>query len=182
MEKLRNRLATILAVALIAFGIGATQAIAQPAVIGNFTLPFEVRWNNVALPAGDYTFDLKSTANGSAMILEGPNGRIFVRGMVVENQKSGSECTACGSHRRPALCEGPVLGRFRHAHFLLGTQAAQGRIAGQGRDDRRHSRLDRALSDIPVTMGTGEASWPRPFFCAEVFPPDSAPRASDRLP
>jgi hypothetical protein len=88
MKNLRNRFAAILAVALVAFGIGAGLAMAQAGAHGSFTLPFEVRWNSTVLPAGDYTFDMKSTATPALMILEGPNGRIFVRGMVVSNEKS----------------------------------------------------------------------------------------------
>src|SRR5262249_55199190 len=91
MKNLRNRFAAILAVTLIALGIGAGQAAAQSAAQGSFTLPFDVRWNNIALPAGDYTFDMKSTATPAQMVLEGPNGRIFIRGMVVENLKGGGD-------------------------------------------------------------------------------------------
>ena len=93
MKNLRVRFAAIFAVALIALGIGTSQAIAQSSAQGSFTLPFEVRWNNIALPAGDYTFDMKSTAINSPMVLDGPNGRIFIRGMVVEDERSGQGST-----------------------------------------------------------------------------------------
>lgn len=88
MKNQRIRFTAILAIALVAFGIGASHAMAQAAARGSFTLPFEVRWNSTVLPAGAYSFDMKSTATPALMVLEGPNGRIFVRGMVVSNEQS----------------------------------------------------------------------------------------------
>lgn len=89
MKNQRNRISAILALALVAFGISASLAMGQTAARGSFTLPFEVRWNSAVLPAGDYTFNMRSTAFPAQMILEGPNGRIFILGMVVSDEETG---------------------------------------------------------------------------------------------
>lgn len=57
----------ILTLAILALVLAAQPASAQNAVAGKFTLPNEVRWGQATLPAGDYSFTIK-TANGPSML------------------------------------------------------------------------------------------------------------------
>jgi hypothetical protein len=76
---------------MIGFGLIAVSAFAgstpaQNRVSGSFTLSHEVRWQNVNLPAGDYTFSLASTARMSPMIVTGPNGSVFELASVISER------------------------------------------------------------------------------------------------
>jgi hypothetical protein len=78
MKSLRNRALAIVAVGIAALGVNARPASAQAAVRGHFTLPNEVHWQQATLPAGDYTFSIKTTSGPAQMELQGPNGGAFV--------------------------------------------------------------------------------------------------------
>jgi hypothetical protein len=62
------------AIAAIAICASATPAAAQNAFQGSFTLPSDVRWQGAMLPAGDYTFTMKSAAVPAQIIVKGSNG------------------------------------------------------------------------------------------------------------
>jgi hypothetical protein len=82
----RNRILGIVAVGLVAIGASVSQTSAQVAYErGSFTLPCEVRWNNVALPAGDYTFTMESSGLSRPTILQGPNGGVIIQTMAVSD-------------------------------------------------------------------------------------------------
>ena len=96
------RLLAIAAFVLAAVCASATPASAQAVVKGSFTLTHEVRWQNATLPAGDYTFEMKSLAAPSTIIVKGPDGYQFIAAnvadenageqsmLIVENRGSGS--------------------------------------------------------------------------------------------
>ena len=67
MKALRNGMLTIAALALA--GSLAGTAKAQANASGSFTLPFKAQCGNAVLPPGDYTFSLRSTANGAAYLV-----------------------------------------------------------------------------------------------------------------
>ena len=69
MKALRNSMLTIAGLALV--GIFGGTANAQAKAGGRFTLPFEARWGNTVLPAGDYTFTVQSANpwGGSACLV-----------------------------------------------------------------------------------------------------------------
>jgi len=48
-----------------------------PAYQGSFTLPYEVRWQDAQMPAGEYTFTMQSKAFPSRIVVHGPDGRSF---------------------------------------------------------------------------------------------------------
>jgi hypothetical protein len=73
-----SRILAITAIALIAVCASATPASAQVALQGSFTLPEDVRWANAMLPAGDYSFVLKSATTPYQILLQGPNGGAFI--------------------------------------------------------------------------------------------------------
>jgi len=88
MKSLRNRMLVIASFALAAVGASAIPAAAQDVCKGSFTLPHEVRWQNATLPAGDYTFEMKSLANPSLIVLKGPKGYSFVSAVVADQKAS----------------------------------------------------------------------------------------------
>lgn len=88
MNSLRNRVLVIAAAALAVVFASAVPAAAQSAFQGSFTLPYEVRWQNATLPAGDYTFDMKSLATPSRIIVKGANGSQFIAAIVADEKVS----------------------------------------------------------------------------------------------
>ena len=88
MTSLRNRMLAIAAFALAAVCASATPAAAQGVYRGSFTLPHEVRWQNTTLPAGEYTFELKSFEASSLIRLNGPKGSQFIPALVANHQAS----------------------------------------------------------------------------------------------
>ena len=87
MTSFRNRMLVIAISALAAIVASASPAAAQNVVQGSFTLSHQVRWQNVTLPAGDYTFEMKSLSAQSNIIVSGPNGRSFITALVA-NEKN----------------------------------------------------------------------------------------------
>ena len=57
-----NRILAIAGLGLFGICASAGQAAAQTVAGGSFTLSHEIRWQNVTLPAGDYTFSLNSAS------------------------------------------------------------------------------------------------------------------------
>jgi hypothetical protein len=88
MKSLRNRILVIAAVALATVCASAVPAFAQLVCKGSFTLSQEVRWQNATLPAGDYTFEMRSLALPSRITLKGPNGYQFITAAVANETKS----------------------------------------------------------------------------------------------
>lgn len=86
MTSLSNRMMVIAISALAAVCASATPAAAQNVVQGSFTLSHQVRWQNVTLPPGEYTFEIKSLSAQSNIIVSGPNGRSFIPALVA-NEK-----------------------------------------------------------------------------------------------
>ena len=78
MKRNLLRISAAIAIGLIVVCASVTPVAAQSAFSGKFTLSSEVRWQNVTLPAGDYTFSLKSTALPAQIIVRGPNGAAIV--------------------------------------------------------------------------------------------------------
>jgi hypothetical protein len=88
MTSLRNRMLVITAFALAAVCATATPATAQGVYKGSFTLPREVRWQNATLPAGNYTFEMKSLEASSLIRLNGPKGSQFIPALVANEKTS----------------------------------------------------------------------------------------------
>ena len=87
MKSLRNRVLVIAALALAAVCASAIPASAQ-AYQGSFTLTHEVSWQKAQLPAGDYTFEIRSLSMPAVMTVKGPNGTQFVTAVVVDQKAS----------------------------------------------------------------------------------------------
>jgi hypothetical protein len=88
MTSLRNRMLVITAFALASICLSATPATAQGVYKGSFILPHEVRWQNATLPAGDYTFEMKSLEASSLIRLNGPKGSQFIPALVANEEAS----------------------------------------------------------------------------------------------
>jgi hypothetical protein len=86
MTFFRNRMLVIAAFALAAVCASATPATAQGIYKGSFTLRHEVRWQNATLPAGDYTFEMKSLDISSPIKLNGPKGSQFIPALVADEK------------------------------------------------------------------------------------------------
>jgi hypothetical protein len=119
MKSLRYRMLVIAGFALAAVCASAVPASAQLVCKGSFTLSHEVRWQNATLPAGDYTFEMRSLASPSTITLKGPNGSQFVTAMVANETNSDQSMLIVenrGSHSTIAELRLPSIGRsFRYA-------------------------------------------------------------------
>jgi len=80
---LRNRMLAIAAFVLTAVFASAVPASAQVAFRGAFTLHHQIRWQNATLPAGDYTFEMKSLAS-RLITLKGPRGARYITASVAD--------------------------------------------------------------------------------------------------
>jgi hypothetical protein len=88
MKSLRHRVLVIAALALAAVCASAISASAQAGYRGSFTLTHEVRWQQAKLPAGDYSFEIRSLTMPATMTVKGPNGSQFVTAVVVDQKAS----------------------------------------------------------------------------------------------
>jgi hypothetical protein len=84
-----SRILAIATVGLIAVCASANPASAQSAFKGSFTLPEDVRWANASLPAGDYTLVLKSNSLPAQIVLQGPNGSVFIQTGATDQRNDG---------------------------------------------------------------------------------------------
>src|SRR5258708_20542435 len=90
MKSIRNRMLVIAAFALAAVCVSAIPVSAQSAVKGSFTLPHEIQWQSATLPAGAYTFEIKSFSGPALMAVHGPNGFRFITALVPNVRSSES--------------------------------------------------------------------------------------------
>lgn len=84
-----SRMLAIATLGFIAICASANPASAQSASKGTFTLPEDVRWGNASLPAGDYSFSLKSAGLPAQIILQGPNGGAFIMTSSTDKRDQG---------------------------------------------------------------------------------------------
>ena len=88
MKNTLSRILTVIAIGLIAVCASPAPAAAQDAYKGRFTLDNDVRWAQVMLPAGEYTFALKSASVPAQIILHGPNGFAMVMTSATDTKNS----------------------------------------------------------------------------------------------
>jgi len=86
MKSIQNRILAIVGLGLFAVCAFAAPTPAQSRISGSFTLPHDVRWQSITLPAGDYTFSQPSVARSSPMTVTGPNGSVFELAAVVSER------------------------------------------------------------------------------------------------
>ena len=79
MKTNRNYFKVIASVAVLGLAAFASPVKAQSGSCeGSFNLPYEVTWQSARMPAGEYTFTLKSKGFPARMTVHGPNGTVFV--------------------------------------------------------------------------------------------------------
>lgn len=88
-----NRIRTLVMAALGLFAAAAFAgpAAAQSACKGNFTLPNDIRWQGTVLPAGQYSFVLRSSAVPALIELRGPNGAQILMSAGQTRSKDGKQ-------------------------------------------------------------------------------------------
>jgi len=67
-----------LALALLAACFSPPSLKAQPAYRGRFTLPFEIRWGTMVLPAGNYSFTMQSATDSGMVAVRGEHARALI--------------------------------------------------------------------------------------------------------
>ena len=92
MKLVRLKLYKLVLVPL-ALCLSAGAGKAQNAYQGKFTLPFEARWQNAVLPAGDYTVSMRSATVPYTMFVRGPCQSVIIQG-ISGNAKTISEHSA----------------------------------------------------------------------------------------
>ena len=120
MKSFHNRILAITALGFFAVCATAVPASAQDACKGSFTLPQEVRWQGTTLPAGDYTFSMKSVAVPSRITLHGPNGGVFVAAIVADSDNVSDRSVMTIEHRGGMsvvrdLCLAPIGLRLKYS-------------------------------------------------------------------
>jgi hypothetical protein len=79
----------LVGVALLVSSLGASLARAQE-YAGKFSLPFEARWGQATLPAGDYSFRLdKSLSNGTIQLSHAMKPMGFIKADAHDLSQSG---------------------------------------------------------------------------------------------
>ena len=100
MKSLRNRVLAIAALGIATICANASPATAQATAFkGSFTLPNEVRWQGATLPAGDYTFSLKSASGPDLIQLQGPKGGSFVISLTASKDDVSDRSVMTIEHR-----------------------------------------------------------------------------------
>jgi hypothetical protein len=99
MKNNLSRILAIVAIACIAVCAAPAPAAAQDAYKGRFTLTHDVRWAQILLPAGEYTFSLKSASLPAQILLSGPNGLAMVTTSATSTKISGASSSITLQHR-----------------------------------------------------------------------------------
>jgi hypothetical protein len=136
----RNLVLTV-ASAFIFAGIASAQA---PAYRGQFTLPFDAQWGGATLPAGDYSFTLKSTAYPAIVTIEQGQRNValvMAQGSSDSNASKGSELIVTRSGGRA---------RIRALHLAeLGTELYYGAPKAEGREMANAPEL---IQRVPIIL------------------------------
>jgi hypothetical protein len=102
MKNNLSRILTIVAIGLIAVCASPAPAAAQDAYKGRFTLANDVRWSQTLLPAGEYTFALKSNSLPAQILIHGPNGFAMVLTSAT-SRKEGNASSSITIERRGGM-------------------------------------------------------------------------------
>lgn len=112
-ETIRHTVRLLVIVTLTACAF-ATAASAQSSFTGKFTLPYEVHWGTVMLPAGDYSITMASpTAPAEVWSANGKTKMFTVIPIAADSQKGAASIfiTVRGNERRVQSLNLPQLGQ-----------------------------------------------------------------------
>jgi hypothetical protein len=105
----------LLGVVIATFVLTAA-ANAQPSFAGKFTLPYEVRWGQAVLPAGDYVIRMDSTASPARISpADGRSAGVYTEYPLVEDSHAGGmylTITNQANQRRVRSLNLPQLGKM----------------------------------------------------------------------
>jgi hypothetical protein len=99
---------------LMAICMFSAAANAQPRFVGKFTLPYEVRWGQAVLPAGNYFIRIESMAAPARIISEGGGRTVFMKPPILADSERGGTyliVTAQGNERRVRSLNLPEIGK-----------------------------------------------------------------------
>jgi hypothetical protein len=121
MKTNRNYLKVIASVAVLGLAAFASPVKAQSATCeGSFTLPYEVTWQSAQIPAGEYTFTLKSMGFPARMTVHGPNGTVFVSAIGLTGANpDNSELLVVNRDGKRYVGELNVAGCDLHVRYFL---------------------------------------------------------------
>jgi hypothetical protein len=121
MKANRNYFKIFSSVAVLGLAAFASPVKAQSATCeGSFTLPYEVTWQSAQIPAGEYTFTLKSKGFPARMMVHGPNGTVFVSAIGLTGASpTGSELLVVNRDGKRYVGELNVAGCDLHVRYFL---------------------------------------------------------------
>jgi len=105
------RLLAILTLGVCAF---AASANAQPSFVGKFTLPYEVRWGQAVLPAGDYSIRMDSLAAMAKVSSASGSTTLYTQlPIIADSEKGGTYLTITtqGDERKVRSLNLPEIGK-----------------------------------------------------------------------
>ena len=143
-----SKLVAPLGLALLAGCLTANPASAQEAFKGSFTLPFEARWGNIVLPAGQYSFTLDHATAQGIVTIQKETGRYGYMGRVL-NQ---------GTYDRQVVDHSELVlvrsgGNYRIRALRLGDLGMTFEYSVPKGERQLISQTPQLLERIPVRMG-----------------------------
>jgi hypothetical protein len=125
--------AKLFAAVVLATGVFAVSAYAQPNFEGKFKLPYEVHWNHAVLPAGEYSIRMRST--GPAIVSSASGDRtVYTAAPIISDGVKGATCltiTVSGNERKVRSLNLPKLGQSLTFEPLTKTEREMLAKAGQ---------------------------------------------------
>lgn len=120
---------------VIATSVFTAAANAQPSFAGKFTLPYEVRWGQAVLPAGDYVIRMDSTVSPAKISpANGSSAGVFTMSPVLEDSHSPGTyltITTLGNQRKVRSLNLPELRKLVIFAPLTKTEREEFAKAGQ---------------------------------------------------
>jgi len=91
MNTIRNlRYRSFLGLALLATCLVPASLSAQSVFVGHFTLPVETMWGAAILPAGEYSFTMKSLASPGTITVNGEHSKVMINVSAGVRERAGS--------------------------------------------------------------------------------------------
>lgn len=126
MKNLRNANAAKVVLGMLMGTFALTAAAnAQPAFLGKFVLPQEVRWNQAVLPAGEYTIEMDSLHGIAVLHSKTTNTTYYSAVPMISAAEEGAarlDITVQGNDRVVRTLNAPGIG---HALIFTTLNAAQ---------------------------------------------------------
>jgi hypothetical protein len=134
---MRKRILTIGAPLVTAAALSlslAGTAGAQPLLVGEFTLPYEVQWGHAVLPAGSYRITFESAYRPALVRRTGGRGIVFVKAAFVDQAQrdQGTALLVSRGERAPIVRSFNWVEGGKSFVYSPISKAEQGRLARAG--------------------------------------------------